>query len=108
MNEITLTGYIGNDAQVKKVNDQKVINFSVATYKSYTDPAGEKKSTTTWIDCSMWRKTDNISTFLTKGKHVLIKGEPSVSAYVPKDAAEPKGVLQCYVDELEFLDKVAG
>ncbi len=105
MNEITLTGYLGNDAQVKNIKDQKVINFSVATSKNYTDQAGEKKSTTTWVDCSMWRKTDNISVHLIKGKHVLVKGEPSAQAYIPKEGTEAKAVLHCSVEEIEFLDR---
>jgi single-stranded DNA-binding protein len=53
----------------------------------------------------MWRKTDNISPFLKKGKHVLVKGEPSARAYLSKEGLEPKGVLHCFVEEFEFLDK---
>lgn len=106
MNELTLTGYLGNDAQVKEVKDQKVINFSVGTSRNFTDVAGEKKSVTTWVDCSLWRKTDNISTYLTKGKHVLIKGEPSATAYLSKENLEPKGVLHCNIEDIEFLDKL--
>lgn len=105
MNEITVTGYLGNDAQVKDVKDQKVINFSVATNRNFTDATGAKKSSTTWVECSMWRKSDNVSTYLKKGKHVLVKGEPSASAYLSKDTLEPKGVMHCFVEEIEFLDK---
>ncbi len=103
MLSITFTGNLGADAVVKDVKDQKVINFSVASTKHYTNAAGEKKEDTTWIDCSLWRKTDNISNHLTKGKKVLIVGEPGTSAFMPKDGGEPRATLQCTVEEIEFI-----
>ena len=105
MLEIKFTGHLGADAQVKDVKDQKVINFSVGSTKKYTTGDGEKKSITTWVECSMWRKTDNISAHLKKGKHVLISGDPSASAFNSKENQEAKGVLHCNVNDLEFLDK---
>lgn len=105
MNEIKFTGYLGADAQVRDANNQKVIGFSVGTTKTYTNKDGEKKSITTWIECSLWGKSDTFSTYLTKGKHVLISGEPSASAYIPKDSTEAKATLLCNVSDIEFLDK---
>jgi len=109
MKQFTGIGFVGADAQVKEVKDKKVINFNIGISDNKKNSEGEKSSTTTWVECSIWREKDKdkISTYIKKGKHVFIQGDIEVSAYLPKDSSEPRGVLHVNVDEIEFLDKAA-
>jgi single-strand DNA-binding protein len=80
-----LTGNIGNDAEVTSFdNGSKVVTFSVAHSKKWTDKAGVKQEKTTWIRCNMW-KQDNLAQYLKKGVRVMVEGEIEARAYTNKE-----------------------
>lgn len=102
MIQLTVVGYLGKDAEVKTVGDNKVINFSVAHTETYKDKNGEKQSKTSWVDCSQWVKSDAVAKYLTKGKPVAVSGEPSARAYKAADG-EAKSSLCLRVEELQLI-----
>jgi len=104
MLKTTLIGFLGRDAEVKDVNGQKAISFSVAHTESYTARNGEKKETTTWVNCTLWRQPDKarIAEYLTKGSRVYVEGMPSARAYTTK-AGETVAALDLRVLTLELL-----
>jgi single-strand DNA-binding protein len=80
-----LTGNIGNDAEVTSFdNGSKVVTFSVAHSKKWTDKAGVKQEKTTWIRCNMW-KQENLAQYLKKGTRVMVEGEIEARAYTNKE-----------------------
>jgi single-strand DNA-binding protein len=80
-----LTGNIGNDAEVTSFdNGSKVVTFSVAHSKKWTDKAGVKQEKTTWIRCNMW-KQENLAQYLKKGVRVMVEGEIEARAYTNKE-----------------------
>jgi len=80
-----LTGNIGNDAEVTSFdNGSKVVTFSVAHSKKWTDKTGVKQENTTWIRSNMW-KQDNLSQYLKKGVRVMVEGEIEARAYTNKE-----------------------
>jgi single-strand DNA-binding protein len=80
-----LTGNIGNDAEVTSFdNGNKVVTFSVAHSKKWTDKAGVKQEKTTWIRCNMW-KQENLAQYLKKGVRVMVEGEIEARAYTNKE-----------------------
>ena len=80
-----LTGNIGNDAEVTSFdNGSKVVTFSVAHSKKWTDKAGVKQEKTTWIRCNMW-KQENLAQYLKKGVRVMVEGEIESRAYTNKE-----------------------
>ncbi len=80
-----LTGNIGNDAEVTSFdNGSKVVTFSVAHSKKWTDKTGVKQEKTTWIRCNMW-KQENLAQYLKKGVRVMVEGEIEARAYTNKE-----------------------
>lgn len=68
--KLILNGNLGSDAQVKDFsNGRSVIEFSVATTRTWKDTQGERKSETTWHNCKLFTKSDK-----TGAKDHLKKG----------------------------------
>jgi single-strand DNA-binding protein len=77
LNEVTLIGYVGQDAEIKETNGgAKYANFSMATSKSWKDDNQEWQTKTTWHRLVAWGKLADIAEGkIQKGKYVCIKGE---------------------------------
>ena len=109
MIEITLTGRIGKDAEVKDFgNSNQVINFSVAVSDNYTKQDGTKVERTIWADCVLPVRDGKTgrTQYLKKGCIVLVKGKPEARAYLKGD--EPQAqlrVLNCTVENQTWPDK---
>lgn len=101
---LSFIGFLGSDAVVKQIGTNSVINFSVAVTKTYKDQNGVNFSETTWISCSMWRKSNEttVAQYLTKGKQVYIEGEPTARAFL-NSQQQAQSSLECRVDKLEFV-----
>ena len=74
MNVLTVTGNLGQDAEVKPVNSTTVCNFSVAAKAGFGD-----KAQTVWLDCALWGKQAEsaLPGYLVKGQQVAVSGELS-------------------------------
>lgn len=79
LNQITLVGNLGKDAEVTKVGEHTVTKFSIAT----TDGWG-KNETTNWHNCVAWNK-DKVAPYLTKGSKVGITGRLEYREWTAKD-----------------------
>jgi single-strand DNA-binding protein len=52
-----------------------VCNFSVATNRRWSNPAGEQQSETTWVRCTAWRATaEHVNQYLSRGRQVYVEG----------------------------------
>ena len=60
---VHLQGYLGKDAETNTVNDQQVMNLTLATSDKGKD--GEKK--TIWWRLSKWGVSEKLLDYLTKG-----------------------------------------
>jgi single-strand DNA-binding protein len=85
MNQLSIIGFIGKDAEVKSLpNGTLVTKFSVATNKAWLDePSGEWKSKTQWHYVSFYgeRFADKVAGKLLKGTHVFVQGELNTREY---------------------------
>ena len=74
MNVLTVTGNLGQNAEVKQVNTSTVCNFSVAAKAGFGD-----KAQTIWLDCALWGKQAEsaLPGYLVKGQQVAVSGELS-------------------------------
>ncbi|WP_068475439.1 single-stranded DNA-binding protein [Saccharicrinis aurantiacus] len=105
MLKIILSGYVGNDATIKEVGNQKAINFDIAVSRDYKNNKGEKVERTEWIRAAIWKKREsetNLADYLKKGTKVLIEGEPTCSAYTSQ-TGEAKSSINVTVKEIELL-----
>ncbi|QCW21173.1 putative single-stranded DNA-binding protein [Flavobacterium phage FCOV-F14] len=82
MNRQEFIGHIGNDAEVKDLGINQVINFSVAVSESYVNKTtNEKITNTTWYECAKWGNNTQIAQYLKKGQQVYIMGKPNNRAW---------------------------
>jgi single-strand DNA-binding protein len=91
-NNVTLIGFLGNDAEVRTAtNDRSFTTFQVATKSSYKDKqSGEYVSHTEWHRCVVFGGLSKFAGTLAKGAHVQVVGELRSREYVPKQAADSK------------------
>lgn len=84
MLNLTASGNLGRDAELKTVGGSTVCNFSVGAQSGF----GDKKQTE-WISCALWgRLGESVSEFLKKGVSVTVGGELSTREYNGKNYME--------------------
>ena len=101
---LTATGMLGKDAVCYSKDDKYVINFTLASNKTYKDPQGNKQTITTWVDCAYWTKSDALVQWLKKSTIVMVSGEAQVNVYTKTDGT-PGHTLKCLVKEIDFYTK---
>ena len=76
-NTIQLIGHLGNDPEVKKLQNGKTLaKLSLATSEVYKNKNGYRVQQTQWNKCIAWVKTaEVIEGLLKKGKNVLVRGK---------------------------------
>lgn len=86
MNNITVAGQLGRDAEIKYLQDgSAVANFSVA------DSQGRDKPTI-WWNCSLFgKRAESLSPYLMKGQAVTVSGNITEREY-QKDGATHKAM----------------
>jgi len=80
MNNITIAGSLGRDAEIKYMaSGDAVLSFSVA------DSQGKDKPTI-WWNCSLFgKRAESLSEYLTKGQAVTVSGNVSQREYTDKE-----------------------
>ena len=82
INQVTLVGRLGQDAEIKSVNGTSLAKFSIATSERYKDKGGEYQEKTEWHRCNLWGKTvDAVGSYMLKGTQVGIQGSLSTRSY---------------------------
>lgn len=85
MNKALLFGNVGGDPDVKKIGENKVAKFSLATNKTYTKD-GEKVTETAWHNIVFWGKSAELcEKYLKKGSSLIVEGEIRYRSYENKD-----------------------
>ena len=91
MNNITIAGNIGKDAEVRSTpNGDRVAGWSVAV--------NEGKDRTTWFSCSLWGdRAEKLAPFIRKGDRIAVSGSVSARAH------DGKAYLEVRVSQVTFL-----
>lgn len=93
-------GTLGRNAEVKKVGDNDLTTFSIATTSGFGD-----KKVTEWLECSLFgNRGVKLSTYLVKGQQVVVHGELTINRYTAKDG-NAKSSLRMRVQELDLVGK---
>jgi single-strand DNA-binding protein len=86
MQRLTIIGHCGQDAEVKDLGQNQVINFSVAVSESYiSKQTNEKVTNTTWYEIAKWGNSTAIAQYLKKGTQVLVEGKPTARSWQKED-----------------------
>ncbi|MCV3330424.1 single-stranded DNA-binding protein [Pediococcus pentosaceus] len=94
MRQITISGNIGKDAELRNTNNGKqVANFNLAVRQTRPDQNGEYG--TDWFRCVVWgKRAQTVSNYFKKGNHVTLTGTLNISEY--------NGNTQLEVDVTDF------
>ena len=80
MQNITISGNIGKDAELRDTRDSKVLSFNVGVKNGFSKDAGS-----VWYRCSLWGKAAEVfAGSLKKGTKVFISGELTHDEYEGK------------------------
>lgn len=107
--KLFVEGNLGRDAELKEVNGQVVISFSIAINQDYKDAAGNKVNKTTWINCQKWQekgRSTGIVQYLKKGSKVIVEGAPEINLW--KDSQNnSRADFRCRVKEIHLVSSTA-
>ena len=107
LNEVTLIGYIGKDAETKTLQSgTQVISFSVATNSFWKDNNGEERKNTQWHNIAYGDGFAKFADRLTKGSQVFVRGQLLTREYdrtikVPNGKKVIEHVMKQLVVELK-------
>ena len=80
MQNITISGNVGKDAELRDTRDSKVLSFNVGVKNGFGKDAGS-----VWYRCSLWGKAAEVfAGSLKKGTKVFISGELTHDEYEGK------------------------
>lgn len=82
VNECTIMGTIGRDAELKEVNDSfSVIRLSLAVSEKWKDKStGEDKEKTEWVPVEIHNRK-GLAPHLTKGSRIMVRGQFTTRTY---------------------------
>ncbi len=83
-NSIAFVGHLGQDAELRRVGENTVLEFTVANNVGY----GERKITN-WFRCNLWGKqAQSLEPMLLKGKQVFVTGELTLRPWTTREGVE--------------------
>jgi len=104
-NKVQLIGHVGQEPEVKTVNNKKVATLTIATNDFYYNEKGDKVEQTEWHRVTAWGKTaEIIEKYVTKGKEIAVEGKLTHRSYDDKDGNK-RYVTEILVSELLLLGK---
>ena len=108
-NSVRLMGFLGNDPEVKALNDKKkVARVSIATKEFYKNDKGEKVEETQWHNLVLWDRLANLAeSYLHKGSEVSIEGKLSNRSYTDKEGVK-RYITEVLVNDVQMLGKKEG
>lgn len=86
--QITVSGNVGSDPEIREVKGTAVANFSIAVNENYKTPDGNKVEKTHWYRVEAWDGsngkglvTNVIKEYVKQGTTVFVQGMPIIETY---------------------------
>ncbi len=97
MNLAIFTGNLGRDPELRSVNGDSVLGFSIGVQTGTKD-----KPATMWVSCSIWgKRATSLEPYLHKGQRVTVSGSLRLEEYQGTDGTQ-KTQLRMTVDQLDL------
>lgn len=105
MNKVILLGRLTKDPELRYTpGGDAVCDFSVAHNYVHTNDDGDKRETTTFVDCNCWgRLAENTAQFTEKGRRVLVEGRLKLDKWETEDG-QKRSKLRVTATRVKFLD----
>jgi single-strand DNA-binding protein len=105
-NNVTLIGFLGNDAEVRSNDNRSLTTLSLATKSSYKKD-GKYIEHTEWHRCVAFGKLGEFASTLKKGAHMQVEGELRSRKYDSKKTNSEQTVWEIRVSSILKLDRAA-
>jgi single-strand DNA-binding protein len=105
LNKVTLIGNLTRDPDLRYTpTGAAVCTIGLATSRTWTTDAGEKKEDVEFHRIVAWRKLAEIcGQYLVKGKKIYLEGHLATRKYTTQDGQE-KSVTEIVMDDMIMLD----
>ena len=105
LNKVQLIGNLTKDPELRYTpQGTAVCTFSIATNRSWTDAAGQKKDEATFHRAVAWSKLAEIcGQYLTKGRRVFVEGRISNRQWEDKQG-QTRYITEVVVNDMLMLD----
>lgn len=109
LNRVQLIGNLTRDPELRYTpKGTAVCSFSIATNRSWTTDAGEKKDEADFHRIVAWNKLAELcSQFLTKGKKVYVEGRLSTRNWTAQDGGQ-RSTTEVIISDMILLDSSGG
>lgn len=106
-NKAIIAGHLTADPELRFTPTGKACcNFTVAATRRYTDPQGEKKEQTLFIDCAAWgAQAEHIKKHKAKGDNLLVEGFLQADQWEDKTTGQKRSKIKLVVEKVEFGKK---
>ena len=96
-------GNLGADAEVKNMNGRMAVVFNVAHTDRWTDEAGTKHESTTWVSCKYNGDGGKLLQYLKKGTMVYVEGSGSARVFSSEKQRKMVAGLNLTVSHIELV-----
>jgi single-strand DNA-binding protein len=105
LNRVQLIGNLTRDPELRYTpQGTAVCSFSIATNRSWTTDAGEKKDEADFHRIVAWNKLAELcSQFLSKGRKVYVEGRLSTRNWTAQDGAQ-RSTTEVIISDMILLD----
>ena len=104
LNEVTLMGHLGHDAETKSVGSGQVTNLNLATSEKWTGKDGTAQEHVEWHRVECYGKTAEFAGGLKKGQAVYVRGKIHTNKWTAKDGTAKTQVV-IRADRIQRLTK---
>lgn len=91
LNQLTITGRLGADPEVRRMQDGKpIVNLNVAVSESWRDASGERKEKTEWVRTVIFSEglCKVAEQYLKKGSKVLLQGKMQTRKWADQNGVD--------------------
>ena len=102
-NRVILIGNLTSDPDLQYTSSGTAkVKFSIAVNRKYKDSSGQMQEDVTFVPITVWGgQAENIATYLSKGRSVMVEGRLRISNY-EKDG-EKRKFTEVVAQTVQFL-----
>ena len=110
INKVFLFGNLTRDPELRALpSGMNVVNFSVATNRTYKDRDGKKQEQTDFHNVVVFgRQADTVNQYLKKGSSVFVEGRMQTRSWDDKTSGEKKYRTEVVADRVQFGPRASG
>lgn len=107
VNKVILVGRLGQDPEIKTVNNSQVARLSIATSESWMDKNNQKQERTEWHRVIFWGKQAEVAAkYLKKGRQVYVEGKLQTRSW--EENGQKRYATEIQGQSMQFLGDAGG